>query len=95
MTGDYKFGGGWGCRITLTYPEQLQRFDKDTIFDVNGHYTPIPKVGDTIIGEFEKSWMKFEFIEVKQMWNPADQFFGKVKLVKREAKVPKESLWIK
>lgn len=89
MKGDYELGGGWGNSIQLSNPEQFKYFNMDTIFNVHGwksYPQSKPKVGDTLVGEFEKSWMKFEFIEVEYKYDPPDMFFAKVKLIEREEK---------
>ena len=90
MIGDYKIGGGWGARIGWTRPEQFKTedeyIDDKTLFDVDGHYTPRPKKGQTLIGEFQNSWMQFEFVEIDYMSNPPDMFFAKVKPIDQETK---------
>lgn len=87
LQGDYELGGGWGARVSLTYPNNFSSLNLNTdLVDVNGHYTPRPSVGQTLVGEFEKSYIKFEFIEVKYCRDPDDMFFAKVKAVEQKMK---------
>lgn len=76
----YKIGGTWGARVSWDDPVQFNKpFDTRTIFTCNGHYTPRPRVGDTLKGEFEKSIIWFVFTKVKNCLDPTDQFFAEVK----------------
>lgn len=83
---DCRIGGGWGCRVEW-WPDSSQfekkPFSYDTVYDVVGWLTPRPKVGETLLDEFERSWMLFEFVEVKTMRDPRDMFYGKVKIRKQ------------
>ena len=45
-----------------------------------------PVVGSTLIGEFKKSFIKFEFVEVTYPGDPPDMFFGVVKAIDQELK---------
>ena len=60
-------------------------FDTDLI-PVQGYVPYTIKPGQTLLGEFVKSYMLFEFVEVKYMSDPTDQFFGKVKAIQQEMK---------
>lgn len=81
MNADFKIGGGWGNHINWFSPSE---FGKETAYySVYGHKPNIPRVGQTLMGEFEKSFIKFEFIQVEQETDPPDMFFGKVKAIER------------
>lgn len=87
MKAKYKIGGGFGNRISWS---NLNEFEsgglEERIFSVNGHVPNLPRVGDTLMGEFVKSFIKFEFVEVDPCLDPPDMFFGKVKAVEQEMK---------
>jgi len=87
MNADFKICSAWGARIMWSNRKQFQELDlnKD-LFDVDGHYTPVPRVGQTLIGEFEKSFIKFEFVEVKRYSDPPDMFSATVKCIEQEMK---------
>ncbi len=88
MKADYNYGGGWGNSITWTDSSQFQT-DKDwekLTFSVTGFKMVVPKVGDTLIAEFAKSFIKFEFTKVRRMTDPSDMFFGEVKPIEQEMK---------
>lgn len=51
-----------------------------------GHLRSKPKVGDTLVGEFQTSFIKFEFTSVECPGSPPDLFFGKVKAIGQEMK---------
>lgn len=82
MEADFKIHGGWGDHIEWLSPEQFQKeFTEKTLFSVYGHSFTIPKKGQTLIGEFKRSFMKFEFVSVERESDPPDMFFGKVKII--------------
>jgi hypothetical protein len=82
MNTDYKIGGGWGCSICWNNPKDFDtKYKEGSVFEVYGWQPVIPQKGDTLLGEFKKSWRKFVFIEVKRAGDPRDMFFGKVKLI--------------
>lgn len=84
---DYYLGGGWGSRISLSDPEGFSKLNLETdLVRVNGHKRVVPQVGQTLAGEFQRSWIVFEFVEVEQMTDPPDQFFAKVKAVQQVMK---------
>ena len=80
-TADYKIGGGFGCHVRWFKPEEFDAWqgDGEAMFSVWGHQPRIPKVGETLLGNFQTTKIKFQFVEVEQCRDPADMFFGKVK----------------
>ena len=87
MTGEYEIGGGWGNAINWFPDNQFNEpFGPDKTFRVIGWKPRIPRVGDTIKGEFEKSWIWFEFVEVERCGDPRDMFFGTVQATQQERK---------
>ena len=88
MVSDYNICSGWGDRISWSDVNQFNSWEgnEDAVFDVNGHQHKMPKVGETLKGDFNKSIILFEFVEVDQQHNPSDMFFGKVKPVSQEMK---------
>lgn len=90
LTGDYKLGGGWGCHVSLLDSDAFKDVDlgKDTV-KVYGHHPEIPKKGQTVVGEFQNSFIKFEFIRVEREDDPPDMFFADIKAIKQEMKGPK------
>ena len=84
MLADYKLGGFWGCHVSLSDPKN---FDPNAeSIRVYGHHPVRPKVGDTLMGEFQKSFIKFKFVKVKYCHDPADMFFAEVKAIDQEMK---------
>lgn len=88
MKADYSIGGGWGDHIDWFYLDAFKTWDgnEDQLFRVHGHKQDIPKVGQTLMGEFENSFIKFKFMEVERMSDPPDQFFAKVRPIEQELK---------
>ena len=87
MQASFTIHGGWGNHISWSNKDFSKvRLDKDTL-RVNGHMTVKPKVGDTLMGEFEKSFIKFEFVSVEYCFDPPDMFFGEVRAIEQEMKV--------
>ena len=87
MKGDYTLGGSWGNHISLMDSKGFSGLDLNTAAAaVSGHTTPRPKVGQTLVGEFQKSFIKFKFIEVKYCEDPPDMFFAKVKAIEQQRK---------
>jgi len=78
---DYCIGGEWGCHIAWLKPEVFLSPDmnEDTLISVWGHYTPRPKVGQTLWAEFKRSFRTFVFMDVTYCNDPPDMFFAKVK----------------
>jgi hypothetical protein len=87
MQGDYTLGGRWGRHISLTDPDQFFGTDlsKQTV-KVYGHFLPRPKVGQTLVGEFQKSFIKFMFVKVEYCNDPHDMFFADVRAIAQELK---------
>ena len=75
--------GGWGQNIRLSSPETFDVFQKNSLA---GHSQRLPKIGDKISGEFQKSWILFQFVSVIPCGNPADMFFAEVETVDQWAK---------
>jgi hypothetical protein len=87
LKADYKTGEGlWGNNIGWSQPEQFQKISDHKTFKVYGHCPRIPKVGQTLLGEFVNSWIKFEFVEVRPCGNPSDMFFAEVKPIEQVMK---------
>ena len=82
----YIHRGGWGDCVEWSNEDFSHvNLNTDTI-GVIGHMPTRPKIGDTLIGEFEKSFIKFEFVSVKYPEKPPDMFFGEVKAIEQELK---------
>lgn len=86
MVADFKIHSGWGDHIEWLRPEQFNLGFDGIEFDVHGHLRKIPNVGDTLVGEFKRSFVKFKFVSVRRMSDPQDQFFGKVVAIEQEMK---------
>lgn len=86
MSNQFKMGGGWGNRIEWTYPNQFKDVENQKTFRCHGWKTPRPNVGDTLLAEFESSWITFEFVSVDYCDDPADMFFATVRPIKQELK---------
>lgn len=87
LRADYEIGGGWGNKIGWMDPKQFEGpIGYDTVFGVVGWKLHRPKVGDTLLGEFERSWMLFEFVTVDYKSDPPDMFFADVKIIKQVLK---------
>ena len=86
LTGDFEIGGGWGNAINWNNVDWKNlNFEKD-LADVVGWKTPIPEIGQTLVGEFSKCFVKFSFTEIEPCHNPSDMFFGKVKAIEQKMK---------
>lgn len=84
MQSDYEIGGSWGCHVSwLEVKEFESDITEESLFSVYGHHPNRPSVGQTLLGDFEKSKIKFEFIKVKLVNDPNDMFFAKVKPIKQ------------
>lgn len=80
MNCDFDIGGGWGCHVSWLNPEEFNAdLTESSVYSVYGHLPNRPSVGQTLLGDFKKSKIKFEFISVELMSNPNDMFFAKVK----------------
>jgi hypothetical protein len=84
---EWTMGGGWGDAIQWSDVKQFDgTMTTKSRYSVMGWKTPKPKVGHTLRAEFEKSWMIFEFIEIRPCGDPADMFFATVKPIRQELK---------
>ena len=81
-------GGGWGNTINWSGNEQFQKkqLTEKSRFSCHGWKLKKPKVGDHLKAEFERSWITFEFVEVKPCGDPPDMFFAEVRPIKQEMK---------
>lgn len=78
----YQMCSNWGHRISWTRPEQFEKdHDKETRFDVNGHQSRIPEIGDLLAADFRKSTRLFVFVSVERCGDPCDMFFAQVKCI--------------
>lgn len=82
---DYSIGGGWGDCIEWSGHDQFDYIplSDGSLFRCHGWKNRIPNKGSTLKAEFRKSWMIFEFKEVKPCRDPRDMFFAKVTPVKQ------------
>ncbi len=87
MKADYRIHGGWGDHIEWLHPEDFESLNENSVISVWGHLFEIPRIGQTLMGEFKKSFIKFEFVEVERMPDPPDMFFAKVKPIEQEMKL--------
>ena len=87
MTGDFRLGGGWGRHVSLFHPESFHTIDlaREPV-RVWGHWLPRPKVGQTLVGEFQRSHLKFRFEKVELCRDPPDMFFAEVRAVEQVMK---------
>jgi hypothetical protein len=86
MNADYKIGGGWGDHIEWLVDDWSSvDFSKDKL-EIAGHQRVTPKRGNTLVGEFEKSFIKFKFLDVRPCNDPPDMFFATVKAIEQETK---------
>jgi len=82
MQGDYEIGGRWGNHVSLWDKDKFSNTDLDTqLVRVYGHKSIRPHKGQTLIGEFRKSFIKFEFVKVDLCAEPQDMFFADVKAI--------------
>jgi hypothetical protein len=87
MCADYKICSGWGNSIAWSDATEFEtNWNENSVFRVHGWQSKIPKVGQTLLGEFNTTWTKFEFVEVERCGDPRDMFFAKVKPVDQEMK---------
>lgn len=87
MKADFKIHYAWGDHIEWWSEEDWNKIDlnKDTV-RVWGHMPIKPRVGNTLMGEFEKSFIKFEFVSVEHVPDPPDMFFADIKAIEQEMK---------
>lgn len=86
---DYTVGGIWGDAIQWNSPEQFNTskpYTSETKFSVVGWKQKITRVGETLVGEFERSFMLFKFVSVRECLNPSDMFFAEVSPIQQVKK---------
>lgn len=76
----------WGDRISWSNPKQFDMLFSEKLYNVNGHKTPKPQVGDTLKAEFHKSWVWFKFESVEECHDSHDMFFAQVRPIRQEQK---------
>jgi len=78
---DFDIGGSWGNAIHWSGTEQFDKYplESESRFNCHGWKRTKPDVGQTLRAEFVKSWMIFEFVEVKPCGDPPDMFFAVVR----------------
>ena len=86
MSNQFKMGGVWGSRIEWFDITEFTNIDARETFRCHGWKSPRPNVGDTLLAEFESSWITFEFVSVHYCDDPADMFFASVRPIKQELK---------
>lgn len=86
MEADYKIHTGWGDHIEWMSTDWDKVNLGSDLLSVYGHMIRRPNIGQTLMGEFEKSFIKFEFVDVEYCHDPDDMFFGKVKAISQEMK---------
>jgi hypothetical protein len=88
---EYQIGGSWGDAIFWSGNKQFveKRLDGSNTFACHGWKRRKPEVGDRLVGEFIKSWVTFEFVEVQPCSNPPDMFFAKVRPIHQQLKYPR------
>lgn len=92
MKADFTIHGGWGNHIEWVDSKEFATGNIGSrLFRVWGHLPCRPQVGDTLMDEFQRSYIKFEFVEVRLMTDPPDMFFGKVKAIEQEMKSREEA----
>jgi len=90
LKADYDMGDGWGNSIRW-WPNGMQFVDRplahNEVYSVMGFKRSRPKVGDTLLDEFESSWVLFKFVEVRLCNDPKDMFFANVTPISQVMKV--------
>lgn len=46
----------------------------------------VPLIGETLMDEFNKSFIKFKFMKVERCFDPSDMFFADVTPIEQEMK---------
>ena len=84
MIADYTVGG------PLLHWTNYEQFDgglsEGAQYRVVGWARVDPSIGQTMMAEFEKSWIKFEVTEVNPQRDPPDMFFATVTPIDQEMK---------
>lgn len=85
---EYTMSSGWGDALGWFEPKQFNgpMITNKSEYSVVGFKKRIPRKGDTMKAEFERSWITFKFIEINPQGDPRDMFFGKVTPIKQEMK---------
>lgn len=87
MTTEHTVGGVWGDAINWINPSLFEKgITTESRYGVIGWKQKKPEVGDTLKGEFAKSWIYFEFVEVEKYYDPPDMFRGVVRPIRQEMK---------
>ena len=73
-------GGWWGNHIRWK-SDQTFDFEKQKTFGAWGHKPPDQRLelGHLVAGEFQKSWILFEVVDIEYARNPPDMFFADLK----------------
>lgn len=88
---EYRIGGDWGDSIQWFPSDQWNDSVVKKLYSVVGWKDQKPKPKDILIGEFQRSWITFEFVSVEYKINPPDMFFAKVRPIKQEMKAALET----
>jgi hypothetical protein len=85
---DFEVGGGWGNAIDWTNEEQFVAtpLHPDARYRCYGFKWKKPEKGQTLLAEFNNSWMVFEFVDVTPSGDPKDMFFATVKPIQQFTK---------
>lgn len=86
MQADHKIHSGWGHHIEFMDGTFDGWKGEMKNFRVFGHLPRIPKEGETLIGEFENSFIKFQIQKVDRCFDPPDMFFADVVPIEQELK---------
>ena len=87
MQADFEIHGGWGHHIEWLHPDQFNTpITKRSRYAVYGHLPIIPRRGQTLMGEFQHSFIKFRFVKVRRQSDLPDMFFAMVKPIEQEIK---------
>lgn len=83
---EYKLGQtgfeSWGNHVSLLDFDGFSKLDLNReLVPVYGHLERRPRVGDTLVGEFQRSHITFRFESVDHMDDPPDMFFAKVRAI--------------
>lgn len=72
-------GGGWGDNVSIMdWPKK----DDEDLASVVGHKNPPPRVGDELVVPLKSGKkMLCEFVSVNLCGDPADMFFGDIKVL--------------
>lgn len=68
-------GNIFDCRVTGWGHSAERQWGSDDPTKIQGHLTPLPKVGDFICGQNNRI---YRFTEVEYMGNPRDGYFARI-----------------